>query len=336
MPDIVEWLLEEDDKHPGVRYFTLVDLLDRPTGDPDVVDARQALMRQGQVPAILEAQDPTGYWEKPGTGYHPKYRGSVWSVIYLAQLGADPTDPRVRSGGEYLLSNAMTEAGTFSITGTPSGNISCLNGNLCAALLDLGFGDDERLLQAVERMARFVTGDGIATATDRKEPLRYLKSATCGPGFRCSANNRLPCAWGAVKVLRALARVPEEARTPVMEQALSHSVEFLFSVDPASAGYPAGYSHKPSTSWFKLGFPLFYVTDVLQTAEALTEAGHGGDPRLAATYQWIASRRELDGRWKMTYSYQGKTWADAGKRGEPNKWVALRAMRVLRRGGVEL
>ena len=47
-------------------------------------------MEQGPVPAILAAQDAAGYWEKPGAGYYPKYRGTVWSIIYLAQLGADP------------------------------------------------------------------------------------------------------------------------------------------------------------------------------------------------------------------------------------------------------
>ena len=101
------------------------------------------------------------------------------------------------------------------MTGTPAGNIYCLAGNLGAALLDLGFGGDERLMQALELMARFVTGEGVAPRlTTSRRPLRYLKSGACGPGFRCSANNRLPCAWGAVKVLRALARVPEAERTP--------------------------------------------------------------------------------------------------------------------------
>jgi hypothetical protein len=106
-------------------------------------------------------------------------------------------------------------------------------------------------------------------------------------------------------------------------------------VDPATADYPAGYSDKPSRSWFRFGFPLFYVTDVLQTAEALTEAGYGGDRRLAATYDLILSKRDGAGRWKMEYSYQGKTWADVEERGKPSKWVTLRALRVLRGGGIE-
>jgi hypothetical protein len=117
---------------------------------------------------------------------------------------------------------------------------------------------------------------------------------------------------------------------------LEATIDFLFSVDPAKAEYPAGYSDKPSRSWFRFGFPLFYVTDVLQTAEALCDAGLGADPRLQATHELLLSKRDPAGRWKMEYSYAGKTWADVEERGRPSKWVTLRALRVLRAGGFGL
>lgn len=329
MQDALDWLLEPDPKNPGVRFFALTDLLRHPLDDPLVQDARRAIMQSGPVPVILAAQDQQGHWEKPGPGYYPKYRGTVWSMIYLAQLGADPADSHIRAGGDTLLSQAIASTGSFTYTGTPAGNIACLAGNLGAALLDLGFGTDLRLQKALDLMARFVTGEGIAPADDRVSP-RYFRSGTCGPGFVCSANDRQPCAWGAVKVLQALVRVPEDLRTPALESAQRAAVSFLFSVDPATADYPAGYSDKPSRSWFRFGFPLFYVTDVLQIAEALTAAGYGGDPRLAASYDLILSKRGRSGRWKMEYSYRTKTWADVDRPGEPSKWVTLRALRVLK------
>jgi hypothetical protein len=115
-----------------------------------------------------------------------------------------------------------------------------------------------------------------------------------------------------------------------MESALRATVDFLFSVDPATADYPAGYSDKPSTSWFRFGFPVFYVTDVLQIAEAVGDAGYGGEARLEAAYDLILSKQDKAGRWKMAYSYQGKTWADVEERQKPSKWVTLRALRVLK------
>jgi hypothetical protein len=35
----------------------------------------------------------------------------------------------------------------------------------------------------------------------------------------------------------------------------------------------------------------------------------------------------------MTYSYNGKMWADVEQKGEPSKWVTLRAVRMLKMRG---
>jgi hypothetical protein len=67
---------------------------------------------------------------------------------------------------------------------------------------------------------------------------------------------------------------------------------------------------RPNRSWFKIGFPSGYVTDVLQTLEVLTELGYGADPRLARAYEWVLSRQDRDGRWRNEYPYNGKTLID--------------------------
>jgi hypothetical protein len=331
--DPLPWLLEPDPQNPGVRHFALTDLLDRPADDPEVLEARRSVMSSGPVPSILQAQEPDGYWVEAGAGYRPKYRSTVWSVIMLAQLGADDTDPRVRQAGEYLLEHSSDRNGAFSITGTPSGAILCLNGNLSAALLDFGWLGDERLHGAMEWLARVVTGQGIAPAEKKDAPVRYLKSGTCGPGFCCSANNRKPCAWGAVKTMLAFSKLPHAARTPLIQAAIETGIQFLLSRDPAVADYPMGYSTKPSRSWFRFGFPLFYVTDVLQNLEVLTRFGYGTDPRLAAAKDLVLGKQHQQGRWKMEYTYNGKTWADIEEKGKPSKWVTLRALRVLKGRG---
>jgi hypothetical protein len=251
----------------------------------------------------------------------------------LAQLGAEGHDPRVRKGGEYLLSHSVAPNGGFSANGTPSACILCLAGNLGAALLDLDFLYDERLQRALDWLARAVTGHGFAAAEDQGAPLRYYKSGTCGLGFACAANNGLPCAWGAVKAMLALGKVPASDRTPAIEAAIKTGVDFLLSRDPATAGYPGGWSSKPSRSWFQFGFPVFYVTDVLQNLEALTHVGLGSDPRLKQAQELVLSKQDAQGRWKMEYTYNGKTWVDMEAKGRPSKWVTLRALRVLRRLG---
>ncbi|TKJ29088.1 MAG: nitrogen fixation protein NifH, partial [Chloroflexi bacterium B3_Chlor] len=293
-----------------------------------------AVMSTGPVPTILENQESDGYWVEPGPGYRPKYRSIVWSVSMLAQLGADGSDPGIQKACEYLLEHAIDRNGAFSASATQGGAILCLMGNLSAALLDLGWLGDERLHGALEWLARAVTGEGIAATEEKDAPLRYLKSGTCGPGFCCSANDKKPCAWGAVKVMLAFSKLPDSARNPLITKAIETGLEFLLSRDPAVADYPMGYSTKPSRSWFRFGFPIFYVTDVLQNLEVLTSFGYGSDPRLAAAMDLVLGKQDEQGRWKMEYTYNGKTWVDVEEKGKPSKWVTLRALRVLKRRGL--
>jgi hypothetical protein len=329
--DSLEWLLASDPANPGPRSFALRQLVGKASDDAEVQAARADVMVAGPVPAILDAQDPGGFWVKPGPGYGPKYRGTVWQIIFLAQLGADGDDERVRLGCDYVLENSRSRHGGFSMNAAPSGMIHCLQGNLCAALIDLGWLGDPRLDEALDWLARSVTGRDIAPSSERSAKVRYLRSGNSGPGFPCSANDHLPCAWGAVKVMLALGKVPEEQRTPAMREAIEVGVDFLFSVDPATAAYPMGYSEKPNRSWFKFGYPVGYVTDVLQNMEALVALGYGADPRLRPALALLLNKRDERGRWPLEYTYNGKTWADIETKGQPSKWVTLRALRVLQR-----
>jgi len=323
----LEWLLEEDD--PGARYLAMRDLLDYPANDEDFITARDRAHREGPIAQILAQMDESGFWKKAGPGYLPKYFSTVWSIITLGQLGASvDADERINIACTYLLNHALTDGGHFSSKGTPSGTVDCLQGNLLSALFDLGF-EDPRLETALDWMARSVTGEGVAPNTERQASVRYY-AGKCGPGFACGANNKLPCAWGGAKVMLAFSKLPFESRSPLIERAIQQGIEFLFSVDPASAEYPSGWNPKPSGNWWKFGFPVFYVTDLLQIVEALVGLGYGDDPRLANALNLIRNKQDDQGRWALEYSYTGKTWVDFGAKKQANKWVTLRALRVLK------
>jgi hypothetical protein len=325
--DSLSWLLESSS--PEVRYLALRDLLDRPGADADLRAARKAAHQKGPIATILSNMDKDGYWVEPGPGYNPKYRSTVWSVILLAQLGASlDEDKRIKKACDYLLEHALTEGGQFTASGTPSGNADCLQGNLLWALQAVGY-DDPRLDKAFEWMARSVTGEGIAPVGDRNAAVRYY-AGKCGPTFACGSNNKLPCAWGGAKVMLAFGRLPKKKRTPVIKRAVQHGVDFLFSVDPADAAYPTGFASKPSGNWWKFGFPVFYATDLLQIVEALAALGYGSDPRLARALTLVREKQDANGRWALEYDYTGKTWVDFGAKKQPNKWVTLRALRVLK------
>jgi len=326
--EALAWLLE--DNEPSVRYLALRDLLERPAEDAELQEARELAHRQGAIATVLNEMNPEGYWVKAGPGYGPKYHSTVWAMILLGQLGATiGSDPRIERACQYLCEHALTEFGQFSYNGAPGGTFDCLQGNLCAALVSLGF-DDPRLDKAFEWMARTVTGEGIAPQGDKTTPLRYY-AYKCGPNFACGANEKLPCGWGAVKVMLAFGKLPAHKRTTLIRDAIWQGAEFLLSTDPASAAYPTVGNIKPNASWWKFGFPVFYVTDILQNVEALVRCGYGADPRLANALKYIWEKQDANGRWALGYHYNGKTWITVGTKRQPNKWVTLRAMQVLAR-----
>jgi len=324
--DPLPWLLDES--APAVRHLALRRLVGAPDDDPSVAAARDAAMRTDPIAAMLAAQDPEGWWGKPGAGYGPKYSSTVWTLIFLDQLGADGADPRIRAGCEYLLGHAPTTNGGFGAMASrtarpaPSTVVHCLNGNLLRALIGFGWLDDERVGRAIEWQAAAITGEG---------DIRFYRSSLPGPGFRCGANDGEPCAWGAVKAVLALARIPPDRRSPPVQQALDAGVAFLLSRDPAVADYPMGYGNtKPSGSWFRLGFPSGYVSDVLQVLEAVCEAGAAGDPRLDPAIAWLLAQQDEHGRWANRYAYAGKMIVDIDQPGRPSRWVTLRACRVMK------
>jgi hypothetical protein len=322
--DPLDWLL--GDESPAVRHLALRDLLGRPAHDPDVIEARSAAMTSAPIAPILAAQHADGYWVKPGAGYGPKYSGTVWNVSFLDQMGADGADARVRAACEYVLMHTQAPNGGFGASQSPgqpppSSTIHCLTGNLLRALIGFGWLADPRVMAAVDWESATITGEGVT---------RWY-ATTPGPDFRCGYNLAQPCAWGAAKAVLALARVPADRRSPETARALRIGVDFLLSRDPARADYPtAEPGAKPNGSWFRLGFPVGYVADVLQVLEALCDAGWAGDTRLRPAVEWLLAQRDADGRWANRYTYHAKMVRDIDSAGKPSKWVTYRASRVLK------
>ena len=127
---------------PGSVIWRLRDLVELSRDDPELKEAKTEAHKSGPISTVLDNMNAEGYWARPGPGYNPKYRSSVWSLTLLAQLGASiEQDDRIRQACNYLLDHSLTSHGQFSESGAPSGTIDCLQGNLCWALQELGCDD---------------------------------------------------------------------------------------------------------------------------------------------------------------------------------------------------
>jgi len=75
-------------------------------------------------------------------------------------------------------------------------------------------------------------------------------------------------------------------------------------------------------------FPIFYQSDGLHLAEALATVGAMSDPRRQSFLDYILSKRNPEGSWDLKLSSPSLA-GTFGPVGKPNKWVTLRALKVL-------
>ena len=331
------WLLDGDD--PAVRFFALTDLLGSSPEAPAAAAARRDVMSRGAVPAILAAQGDDGHWEGRDRFYTAKYRGTVWQLLILAELGADGGDERVRRGCEAVLRDSQDRlSGGFAVNrakkdggGLHGRVIPCLTGNLVFSLIRLGLLDDPRLQAAVEWLttyARFDDGDGEAPGAvaglsgDREPPSGwpYDAWAMCW--------GRHTCLMGVVKTLKGLAEIPPAHRSPAVRRTLDDGAEFLLRHHVHRRSHDLTRDSRPG--WKRLGFPRMWQTDVLEIIDILAKLGKAGDERAGKARTLVAAKADAEGRWRLQDTFNGRFVVDIETKGEPSRWLTLRALRALK------
>ncbi len=322
--DCLEWLLEPN--NPSVRFFALTQLLDKPQDSPEVVAAKNDIMRVGLVPKILAKQESGGYWETSDRFYTAKYKGTVWQLIILAELGAGEEDERVQKACEFILKNSQNrESGGFSMwnsaktgEGRYSGVIPCLTGNMVWSLIRLGLLYDERVQQGVDWIVRYQRFDDGDFHPPKGWP--YERAIMCF--------GKHSCHMGVVKALKALAEIPVDRRSIAVADTIQKGVEYLLRHHIYKRSHNLSKVSKPG--WLRLGFPWMYQTDVLEILVILTKLGCR-DARMQEALDLVISKQDETGRWNLENTFNGRFQTNIEQKGQPSKWVTLYALTVLKR-----
>jgi len=322
--DPTDWLLEEE--NPSVRYFTLKDILDKQEEDPDVQAAKRGIMQSGIVPDIQEKQREAAYVQAYPRFYTYKYKGLVWSLIVLAELGA-AANPQVKGQCEYLFEHSQEKQdGGFAMhTAAKTGGgritevIPCLTGNMVWSLIRFGYLDDPRLRHGIEWLTRYMRLNDGEERDPQAPP--YDRYEICW--------GRHTCHMGVVKALKALGAVPEHARTNEINDTIGKAAEFMLIHHIHKRSHNLNRASKPG--WLKFGFPLMYQTDALEILDILTGLNIR-DGRMEDAVRTVVSKQDGMGRWKTENTYlSDRLLIPMGQKDEQSKWITLRAMRVLKR-----
>ena len=317
------WLLEN--KNPSIRYYTLTELLNKSEKDEQVKTIKDKIMKEGPVLKILNKQTKEGYWESPERAYIAKYKGTVWQLIILAELGAKKEDKRITCACEFILNNLQDfRNGGFSIWhsfktggGRYSGVIPCLTGNMIWSLIKFGYLDDIRVQNGISWITTYQRfDDGI---DQRPKGWPYDKATSCFSNHSCH--------MGIVKALKALAEIPIEKRSKDVSTTIDLAVEYLLIHHIHKRSHNLKKVSKPG--WLRFGFPLMYQTDVLEILGILAKLGCK-DSRMKEAIDLVVSKQDEEGRWKLESTFNGRFQTNIELKGEQSKWITLKALTVLK------
>lgn len=300
----IPWLLEEN--NPCVRYFALADLLQRPAHDPAVHSSRRAILDAPFVQAVCSEQCPNGAW--PGTDYYlPKGCGTFWRLTLLGDLGLSLANhcDLVRAACEFSFRH-QAENGAFQRIRRQKARELKLRGEPCTqarfvrALAQLGYGEDPRTKRAIAWLVHTQRDDG-AWLCERR-------------------NMEHGCLRATVDYLRAVELFPTMHKNPTTRRAAEWVADRL--LQPSMGRYHV------REAWNVFEFPYFNYS-LIPTLHALLQTSLGADhPLIARALDYLLERQRDDGTWALDAA--PRCPADLGRVGEPNKWLTLDALRVLR------
>ncbi len=318
---VVEWLIQPSE--PSIRYLTLTQLLGKKETDSDVRDAKSRIPKVGWAAEILANRDPGGWWVRDRGWLEPRFLGTHWNMLALADLGATREIPEVRESSESWMAKSPLVGGGVGGFGKGKGH-HCYTANMARGLIRLGYADDDRVRRTMEWLVKTAHPKGGWTC----------RFSSDGP-----ATSRTLDAWEG---LGTFAVYPRERWTMGMQSVVERTAEYYLDHEL----HRQGERYEP---WYRFHWPVHYYYDLLVGLDVLTALGYGDDKRLGFALNHLKRKRRKDGRWNLDAvqpdpSPEAAKWyAQHPKQrptplafetaGRPSKMITLRALTVLARVG---
>jgi hypothetical protein len=304
--DTLDWLLDSD---PVIRWQAMRDLTD--AGPAAIASERARIPHEGLGGEILSKQGSDGSWRRPD---EPVWLPTLFTLLLLRATGVDRAEPTVESAVARLeAALGWSDQGGWELRGPEFGGKPffggevepCINGGVLA--LGGYFGRPSTSL------ARRLIGEQLEDGGWNCEAPQSARS---------SFHTTICVLEGLLEYERAIGPSPEIAAARLRGE------EYLLE---------RGLFRRRSTgevanpAFLELAFPPRYHYDVLRALDYFRAADVQADARAGDAVDFIASRRQADGRWLLDRAYDEALpfpWGESV--GEPSRWNTLRALRVLR------
>jgi len=302
----ISWLLDSD---PSIRWQVMRDLADAPAAEVAAERAKVAV--EGDGARLLALQAPDGRWG--GAAWSRGWNSTMHVLMLLREMGLDPKSPGARHALDLVRDHV-----TWKGCGPPEcdehaffdGEVEpCINGQVAA--VGAYFGQDVRRI--IDRLIAEQLPDG---------------GWNCDEGSSRSSFNTTIC------VLEALLECERAfGGDACVTGARLRGEEYLLErrlFRRLSTGEVIERDRKSGATWTRFAFPTWWHYDVLRALDYFRSARVAPDERMHEAIEIVASKRGVDGRWPLEVQYPGVMPIEmGGGEGRPNRWITLRALRVL-------
>ena len=295
---LIGWLHDSD---PSIRWQGLSDLTDAPA---HLIEAeRSRVATEGWGAMLLDQQRPDGQW---GDGRAvPFWWSNMYTLVFLRDLGIDPASAPAQKA-IALVREKVTWGPHFGNSPFFEGEVEpCINGRVVALGAYFGVRSD----RLADRLLSEQLADGGWNCDAERGSVRSSFHTTI-----CVLEGLLAFegAFGAMPTVTHARRRGEEY---LLERRLLRRLSTGEIIDPA---------------WTSFAFPPLWHYDVLRALDYFRSAGGPRDARLDEATAIVRDRRQSDGRWVLDVRHRDTLYPEiAGDVGEPNRWITLRAFRVL-------
>jgi hypothetical protein len=210
---------------------------------------------------ILELQDESGCWNvlKEGDRYFPQmnyyvpnYKSTLWTLILLADMKADPKDNKFLKPLEIITKHLFDKRIEIFTLGKSHFPIPCLNGNMIYLHSYFQSGKADLINKVVDfftQYQRFDDGDFVTPSS-----FPYCSNRSC--------YGKHTCYWGVIKLLKGLSFIPADKRSEKAQNLVNKCIDFILLHEVCFSSH--NKSEFIHTYIKHLTFPNMYQGDFLE------------------------------------------------------------------------
>lgn len=323
--EVLEWLSSPD--NPPVRYLTARDLTHPAPSEGVLASLRRDIPGWGPLQEILARQRDDGSF--PCDAKTQTAQATFTALAVMDLCGLSVADEPVARTVDYL-SRKHLKNGAVSYTGGGSGVLPCYVGMVCTSLIGLGAFESDLVQSSISWLIEHQRFDHKSAKAGGAQEWPYRTPAN----FGCW--DTVSCYHGVAGTFRALAAIPIEHRTDLIELRMREALEYLriHHLYKKSAGDRPLFRHQ--TEFFLIGD---YRSDLLDMLGAVAAA----DPALLRE-DWIRAAFDdmeafcEDGRVTLVKNY-GRKLIDPiplEPIGEPSRFLTYQWLNTKRVFGAQV